>query len=273
MLRTRLISAIVMIPLVIYGVLYLSTDVFMLVLAAILLAGAWEWGRLAGLQTVTARLAYMVIMAGLFWTAFRLGLEIIAMPLLLLACAWWLCALIWLTRPKLCAANNVACVTAKLLAGVLVCVPAWAALALVHGAAADGPRLVLILLVMVWLADSGAYFAGRYLGKHKLAPVVSPGKTWEGVYGGLLASVAFAGAIAWLLLEAAFPWTVKFMLAALVAMMFSVVGDLLVSLLKRQGGIKDSGNIIPGHGGIFDRIDSLVAAAPLFFAAYRWLEL
>ena len=140
MLRTRLISAIVMIPLVIYGVLYLSTDVFMLVLAAILLAGAWEWGRLAGLQTVTARLAYMVIMAGLFWTAFQLGLEVIAMPLLLLACAWWLCALIWLTRPKLCAANNVACVTAKLLAGVLVCVPAWAALALVQGAAADGPR-------------------------------------------------------------------------------------------------------------------------------------
>ncbi|MDH5469322.1 MAG: phosphatidate cytidylyltransferase, partial [Gammaproteobacteria bacterium] len=223
MLRTRLISAIVMIPLVVYGVLYLSTDVFMLVLAVILLAGVWEWGRLAGLQTVTARLAYMVIMAGLFWTALRLGLEVIAMPLLLLACAWWLCALIWLTRPKLCAANNAACVTAKLLAGVLVCVPAWAALTLVHGAAEDGPRLVLILLVMVWLADSGAYFAGRYLGKHKLAPVVSPGKTWEGVYGGLLASVAFAGAIAWLLLDAGFPWTVKFMLAALVAMMFSVV--------------------------------------------------
>ncbi|MBT8121687.1 MAG: phosphatidate cytidylyltransferase, partial [Gammaproteobacteria bacterium] len=127
MLRTRLISALVLIPLVIYGVLYSSTDVFMLLLAAILLAGVWEWGRLAGLQAVVARLAYMVLIAGLFWTALQLDLEVIAMPLLLAACAWWLCALIWLTRPQLCAANNAVCNTAKLLAGVLVCVPAWVA--------------------------------------------------------------------------------------------------------------------------------------------------
>lgn len=273
MLRTRLISAAIMIPLVVYGVLYLSTDMFLLILAAILLAGMWEWGRLALLPNTPARIAYLVVIAGLFWLCHAAGLEAIAWPVLLVACVWWLCALIWLTRPRLCAGRSPACTAVKLVAGILVAVPAWLALTLIHGAADDGPRLVLILLVMVWLADSGAYFAGRYLGRHKLAPVVSPGKTWEGVYGGLLASVLFAAAVAWLLLDAALPWTAKFMLATLVAMMFSVVGDLLVSLLKRQSGIKDSGSIIPGHGGIFDRIDSLVAAAPLFLSAYRWLEL
>jgi phosphatidate cytidylyltransferase len=261
-----------MIPLVVYGVLYLSTDIFMLILGAILLAGMWEWGRLAGLRAAPARIAYIVIIAGLFYLCYVAGLQTIAWPLLLAACAWWLCALVWLTRPQLCSAESPACTAVKLLAGAMVCVPAWAALVLLHGAGENGPRLVLILLVMVWLADSGAYFAGRAFGKNRLAPVISPGKTWEGVYGGLFASLLFAGVAGWLL-SAALPWTAKFMLVTLVAMMFSVVGDLLVSLMKRQSGIKDSGSIIPGHGGIFDRIDSLVAAAPLFLSGYRWLEL
>jgi phosphatidate cytidylyltransferase len=262
-----------MIPLVVYGVLYLSTDMFLLILAAVLLAGMWEWGRLSQLPNTLSRIAYLALIAGLFWLSHAAGLEAIAWPVLLGACIWWLCALIWLTRPQLCSGHSPVCTVVKLAAGILVVVPAWLALTLMHGAADDGPRLVLILLIMVGLADSGAYFAGRYLGRHKLAPVISPGKTWEGVYGGLLASMLFAAAVAWLLLEAPLPWTAKFMLATLVAMMFSVVGDLLVSLLKRQSGIKDSGSIIPGHGGIFDRIDSLVAAAPLFLSGFRWLEL
>ncbi|MGB5260283.1 MAG: phosphatidate cytidylyltransferase [Gammaproteobacteria bacterium] len=273
MLRTRLISAAILIPLVVYGVLYLPTDVFQLILAAVLLAGLWEWGRLALLAGTAARLAYLALVAGLIWMCHAAGLEALAWPVLLVGCAWWLGALIWLTRPQWCAGDTPVCTAVKLVAGVLVSVPAWLALTLIHGAADDGPRLVLILLVMVWLADSAAYFAGRFLGRHKLAPVISPGKTWEGVYGGLLASVLFAGAIAWLLLEASVLWTVKFMLVTLVAMLFSVVGDLLVSLFKRHSGIKDSGSIIPGHGGIFDRIDSLVAAAPLFLTGYRWLGL
>ena len=273
MLRTRLISAVILIPLVVYGVLYLSTNTFMLILAVVLLAGMWEWGRLALLPNTAARVIYLAGIAGLFGLCLAVGLETIAWPVLLLACVWWLAALIWLTRPQFCAAHTPACTALKLVAGILVCVPAWLALTLIHGGAYDGPRLVLILLVAVWLADSGAYFAGRYFGQHKLAPVVSPGKTWEGVYGGLAASMLFAGAIAWLLLKAPWPWTAKFVLAMLVAMMFSVVGDLLVSLFKRQSGLKDSGSIIPGHGGIFDRIDSLVAAAPLFLSGYWWLGL
>ena len=273
MLKTRLISALILIPLVVYGVLYLSTDTFMLLLALILLAGMWEWGRLALLPNAAARVVYLAVIAGLFGLCLVLGLEPIAWPVLLVACSWWLVALIWLTRPQWCAAHSPVCTAVKLGAGVLVCVPAWLALSLIHGAGGDGPRLVLILLVTVWLADSGAYFAGRFFGQHKLAPVVSPGKTWEGVYGGLLASMLFAAAIAWLLLDASWSWTAKFVMVMLLAMMFSVVGDLLVSLFKRQSGLKDSGGIIPGHGGIFDRIDSLVAAAPLFLTGYWWLGL
>ncbi|MDX1697399.1 MAG: phosphatidate cytidylyltransferase, partial [Thiohalobacterales bacterium] len=272
-LKTRLISAVIMIPLVVFGVLYASTTTFQLVLAAILLAGAWEWGRLAGLTAPLTRAVYVAVVGGMLLLSHAAGLQAIAWPVLLVACLWWLCALVWLTRPRACAGSSTACMLVKLLAGLLVCVPAWAVLGLMHGTAEDGPVLVLVLLVMVWLADSGAYFAGRFLGRHKLAPVVSPGKTWEGVFGGLLASVLFAAGTGWLLFAADLPWIVKFMLATLVAMMFSIVGDLFVSLLKRQSGLKDSGNIIPGHGGIFDRIDSLVAAAPLFLAGYRWLEL
>ena len=273
MLRTRLISAVILIPLVVYGVLYLSTDTFSLILALILLAGMWEWGRLALLTHVAARIVYLAVIVGLFGLCLAVGFEPIATPVLILACAWWLVALIWLTRPQWCAAHTSLCTAVKLVAGILVCVPAWLALGLMHGAADDGPRLVLILLVTVWLADSGAYFAGRYFGRHKLAPVVSPGKTWEGVYGGLLASMLFAAAVAWLLLDASLTWTAKFVMVMLLAMMFSIVGDLLVSLFKRQSGLKDSGSIIPGHGGIFDRIDSLVAAAPLFLSGYWWLGL
>jgi phosphatidate cytidylyltransferase len=129
-----------------------------------------------------------------------------------------------------------------------------------------------MLLVMVWLADSGAYFAGRQWGKTRLAPAISPGKTWEGVYGGLLSSLVFA-AVAGGLYSHSFTWTLMFMLVAAVAVLFSVAGDLLESLMKRHSGVKDSGKIIPGHGGIFDRVDSLVAAAPMFLTGFLWLGL
>jgi phosphatidate cytidylyltransferase len=159
-----------------------------------------------------------------------------------------------------------------MLAGALVILPAWAALCTLHASAERGPTVTLMLLMLVWLADIGAYFAGRRWGEKKLAPAISPGKTWEGVYGGLLSSLLFA-AIAGAIFSRSLSWTLAFMMVSLLTVMFSVAGDLLESLMKRQSGIKDSGNIIPGHGGIFDRIDSLVAAAPLFLIGFLWLDL
>lgn len=272
MLKWRLISAAVLVPLVVYGVLRLATPVFAAILGAILMAGIWEWSRLVPLASLAARILYSLVILGLFAGVWLAGPGQLVIYLLVAAACWWLFALWWLTRPQYCAAASPSCTALKLLAGVMVSVPPWAALVVLHARGEDGPLLTLLLLVMVWLADSGAYFAGRTFGRHKLAPRISPGKTREGVYGGLLASLAFAAVAGWFYSHSA-AWTLSFVLVALPAMLFSVVGDLVESLMKRQSGIKDSGSIIPGHGGIFDRIDSLVAAAPVFLAGYLWLGL
>src|SRR5690606_7006029 len=138
--------------------------------------------------------------------------------------------------------------------------PPWAALAYLHGAGDDGPGLVLTVFAIVWSADSGAFFTGRALGRHKLAPAVSPGKTWEGVAGGVILAGVVAGAAGYLL---------ELPVGALVAIgaataLVSVLGDLTASIAKRNIGVKDTGRLLPGHGGMLDRIDSLTAAAPAF---------
>ena len=273
MLKARLISAAILVPLVVYGVLNLSTEIFALLLGGVLLAGAWEWSRLVPLQSLSARFAFTAVIAGLMGLCWQLGLAQLISPLLLAGVAWWLVALFWLSRPQLGRQASLLSVNLKMLAGMLVILPAWAALISLHAhGSGGGPKLVLMLLVMVWLADSGAYFAGRQWGRTRLAPVVSPGKTWEGVYGGLLASLVFAG-IAGGLYSGSLKWTLTFMLVSVTAVLFSVAGDLLESLMKRQSGIKDSGSIIPGHGGILDRVDSMLAAAPMFLIGFRWLGL
>jgi phosphatidate cytidylyltransferase len=176
---------------------------------------------------------------------------------LILAGAWWAAALVWLARwrPQRPASHG-----ALAAAGVLALVPAWAALVWLH---TSGPVWVLILLGLVWIADTAAYFTGRALGRRRLAPLLSPGKTLEGVWGGLLAVGLYSGILA-LLLRLGAVEGVYFVLLGLLAAMVSVEGDLMESLLKRQRGVKDSGQILPGHGGALDRIDSLLAAAPVY---------
>jgi phosphatidate cytidylyltransferase len=271
-LKARLLSAAVMVPLVVAGVLYLPTDVFALVLGLIIAAGLWEWSRLIPLHGMIARLAYVAIVLLLIGLLWWVQPETWLYPILFSAVAWWLWSLYWVSRPQIGVQATRFINSLKMIAGVLVMVPAWAALVVLHGSDDRGPVFVLIVLVMIWLADSGAYFAGRQWGRTKLAPLVSPGKTREGVYGGLLASLVFAGVAGWFYSHS-FKWTLAFMFVSLLAMMFSVVGDLLESLMKRQSGIKDSGSIIPGHGGILDRIDSMVAAAPMFLVGLQWLKL
>jgi len=271
-LRARLISAAIMVPLVVYGVLALPLHLFALLLGLVLVAGAWEWGHLVPPASSVLRLGFCAAVAGLMWLLWQTGLDAAIDWLLPLAVLWWLFVLYWLTHPQLCAQPRAACTGFKMLAGILVLVPAWAALAVLHGSGPDGPVLTLGLMIMVWLADSGAYFAGRRWGRTKLAPVISPGKTREGAWGGLLASLLFA-LLAGALYSHSLRWTLACMLAVLLAMLFSIAGDLLESLMKRQSGIKDSGHLIPGHGGILDRLDSLLAAAPLFLAGFRWLDL
>lgn len=148
------------------------------------------------------------------------------------------------------------------ITGLLVLIPAWTGLVWIHQLD-RGPYLVLSLLILIWIADSSAYFAGRRWGRHKLAPAVSPGKTREGAYG------ALAGGLCWGV-TLAFWYAptgglgIGLVLLCLVTVLASIIGDLYESLIKRERGLKDSGALLPGHGGILDRIDSLTAAAPVF---------
>lgn len=147
-----------------------------------------------------------------------------------------------------------------------VLIPAWAALTAIK-ALPDGEWLILLLLLLVWGADTGAYFTGRALGKRKLMPRVSPGKTLEGVYGGLVVCVVIAAIYAFFR-ELSLNSAVFLMLLAVLTAVASVLGDLFESMFKRERGIKDSGTLLPGHGGVLDRIDSITAAAPIFFIRF-----
>ncbi len=271
MLKQRFISALIGVPLVVLSVLYLDLTGFALVSALAILLAAWEWGALIPLQRVSARVAYLLVL--LLFTAITWRFaqsEVLVDIVLWLALAWWLFVLYWITRPALGGETTLGHRVAKALLGVGIMLSTWLALVVLHSRPDQGSHWVLYVLVLVWVADSGAFFAGRQFGRNKLAPKVSPGKTWEGVFGALIACslLAFAYARAIDLQGSALT---GFMLVCLVTVLFSIAGDLLESLLKRQQGIKDSGTLIPGHGGVLDRIDSLLAAVPVFVLGLRWV--
>jgi phosphatidate cytidylyltransferase len=262
MLRQRVITALVLGFLVILGVLAVPHAITVAVLSVLVVAGAWEWSAFPGFTQPSTRLAYVVFIALSLAAAWYVGILNGQADLMLYgALGWWVLALLWIAL----APSNVTRETAT-VAGLFVLVPAWVALVRLH---AQGPQLLLFLLLLVVAADIGAYFAGRAFGKHKLAPKVSPGKTWEGVFGGLLAALLMAAVGVW--------WfnmsTVPFMILCLVVAIASVVGDLTESLFKRHAGLKDSGSILPGHGGVLDRVDSVTAAAPVFVIGLERLGL
>ncbi|MBO8085265.1 MAG: phosphatidate cytidylyltransferase [Marichromatium sp.] len=258
-LRQRTLTALALVPLVIGAVLWLPTPLFALVLAGVIGVGAWEWAALAGVAGQRLRALYPLLVGGamaLLWP-FPQGLFWLAIA----SALWWL----WQIRRLLSMRRIVpaAGVDGRLLAvGLLVLVAPWAALVTLHDAP-GGPALVLFLLFVIWSADTGAYFAGRRWGRTKLAPVLSPGKTRAGVYGGVLGAVLCALVFAWLQGLAPLHGLLLLLISAATALI-SVAGDLYESLLKRRCGAKDSGQLLPGHGGMLDRIDSLTAAAPLF---------
>ncbi len=263
-LRQRIITALVLAPLVIVAVLFLPTALFALMLAAVVGLAAGEWARLAGLpsrQTQQAYVALVVFSLLLVW--FLLQQQQGLVLLLVAALAWWLVAATWVIRYP---ASTVAWTTAvwrRGAIGFLVLIPAWAALVALHGHGEQGPRLILLLMLLIWGADSGAYFAGRKWGKDKLAPQVSPGKSWQGLWGGLATAVLVA-VLFTSLLSIHVEHQLYFIAICIVTIIFSVLGDLVESMFKRDAGVKDSGNLLPGHGGVLDRIDSLTAAAPVF---------
>jgi phosphatidate cytidylyltransferase len=255
-LRKRILTAAVLAAALLCVLLLLPPAATVIVVSAIVLLGAWEWSAFLRLPSAALRAAYVVLIGLLMFAAWSVSVTAGGNFVMQLALAWWCVALLWVTlAPRRVAGWSAA------LAGVLALVPAWLALIRLRVGPADGAQWVLFALLLVWVADIGAFFCGRHFGRVQLAPQVSPAKTWEGVLGGMLSSAvcALAGA-AWFRLPA-----LPFLLLCLGAVGFSVVGDLTESLLKRFAGVKDSGTLFPGHGGVMDRIDSLTAAAPVLF--------
>jgi phosphatidate cytidylyltransferase len=262
MLKQRVLTALILAPLALLVVLWVPHAVTRVVLALLVLVGAWEWAAFPGLIRMPARAGYVAIAAVLIAAAWWLESQPLLLDTLLaVALLWWIVALLWIAFMP----NRVSRWAAA-IAGFLVLVPAWIALTRLHQI---NPQLVLFLLLLVVAADVGAYFSGRQFGRHKLAPRVSPGKTWEGVGGGLFGAAIMASIGVW--------WFgtngIAFVMLCLVVVFASIVGDLTESLFKRHAGLKDSGTLLPGHGGVLDRVDSVTAAAPFFLVGLDRLGL
>ncbi|HHJ80214.1 MAG TPA: phosphatidate cytidylyltransferase [Candidatus Tenderia electrophaga] len=273
MLKQRLLTALILIPLVVWAVLGLSTAVLGLILGLFVLLGSWEWARLIGLQSTLARSSYVAFIAMLLYlSTFLLATsEGFVFAVLVVAGLWWLVGTAWVFRYRGETGLKPADTQFGLFIGVVVLIPTWLAMTYIHAFSDDGPAMLLFVMVLIWAADSGAYFAGRKFGKHKLAPRVSPGKTIEGVVGGLFAAALFSviGAASF---DLPVLGGISFVLLSVVVVLLSVIGDLFESLFKRRAGVKDSGQLLPGHGGVLDRIDSLTAAAPIFALALALFE-
>lgn len=254
----RIATALVLIPFVLLAVLFLAPRWFATLIGCVALLGAWEWAGLAGLATAQ-RVIYSLGLAVVLALAYWLLMERAGSWLLVAAMIWWLLATISLSIP----------ITGRLwriASGIVTLLFGWYGLVWLRHTE-HGVALVVFLFALVWIADSAAYFTGRQFGRRKLAPRLSPGKTVEGVLGGMLGATVFTIIAGALFLPE--PGIVQLGLVSglgIVVVAVSIIGDLFESQLKRSAGVKDSGHWLPGHGGVLDRIDSMLAAAPAFAA-------
>ncbi|MEN9658912.1 MAG: hypothetical protein RL571_2377 [Pseudomonadota bacterium] len=268
MLKTRVITALLLLPLVLAAIFYLPQAGSIGYLAwiafcgLIMVAASWEWQRLSGMQGLVAKI-YPLLTAVLFTVLCQFMYASVLLGLMLAAsCFWIFINPVWLNKKwPLAAAGNL-----NVLLGWALLLPAGLAMIVLRSA---GPWALLAVLAIAWVADSAAYFSGKAFGKHKLAPKISPGKSWEGVLGGV------AGVMIYVYFLPKHIFThgeslplVYWLLIAAVLTAASVMGDLLESLFKRQIGMKDSSNLLPGHGGVMDRVDSLLAILPVAAAIY-----
>lgn len=257
MLLPRILSAIVMAVLFIYAVFVLGELSFIISMAGVVLLAGWEWARLSSVKLQFWRVFFAAFIGVLCFVIFKYNLQKVS---LYIAPVLWLIALYWVIRyPSPLLWRNA---LSRLLFGVLILVTTWSAFVVLRQA--DGFIVwVLLLMGLVWGADSGAYFVGRAFGKRKLAQFVSPGKSWEGVIGGVLLTQVGVVAFSTFSGFSVSQWGVLAIIALLTSSV-SVLGDLTESLFKRHESLKDSSQLIPGHGGVMDRVDSLTASASIY---------
>ncbi len=268
-LRARVLTALLLAPLVMGAVLWLPTSWLALLMALFVAMAAWEWSALAGVEARLARTGYVVLMLLCLPLVWLLAPGAWHAFILALAALWWLVLALRLTLiQRIDQAPPLE--PSLLVLGALLLVTPWLALVHLHAMPAHGPLIALSLLMLIWIADSAAYFSGRRFGRAKLSALLSPGKTWVGVYTGV-ATAAGWGLLVALMLGLGTTQGLLLLLICVLTAVMSVVGDLFESLLKRRRGMKDAGSLLPGHGGILDRIDSLIAAAPIFTLGFIWL--
>ncbi|MFI3184847.1 MAG: phosphatidate cytidylyltransferase [Methylococcaceae bacterium] len=284
MLLQRIITALILAPLLVLAVFQLPSEYFSLLIGLITLLAAWEWTHLVGINSPLKRglflLSLLLPMLWLhFWTQFlELAAQVLAWPdvrdysgalewLVIVPVLFWILTMILIRNTPTGVLNLQLKTRYKVLIGWLVLFATWLFLSRLR--AFYGSEMTFYFLVLIWTADIAAYFAGKKFGKTKLAPEISPGKTVQGVYGALIAGAIWAAAfIGYYAYRDGFVSTTPFdfVLLSVLTVLISIYGDLFFSVVKRQRGVKDSGSLLPGHGGILDRIDSLVAAIPFFYA-------
>ncbi len=262
-LRIRVITAVCIAPLAVAAMYLLALDWFALVFWILAALGAYEWAGLARLPGALQRGAYVGVFAVLAW--FTYGHSDWYVASLWFAVALWSFAIVVIVAFP----ASAALVRTRLVVGVLGLAMTWCAWIglVVIRQSPDGSHWLLWMFVLVWGVDVGAYFAGRRFGNHKLATAISPAKTWEGVAGGALLSLVVCGS------ALALVGVLDVLMLAVIGLMIavSVFGDLFESLLKRASGVKDSGTLLPGHGGALDRIDSVLAVSPMFDLVLTYL--
>jgi len=284
MLLQRIITALILVPLVVLAVFQLPSEYFSLLIGLITLLAAWEWTNLIGINSPLKRglflLALILPMLWLhFWTQFlELAAQVLDWPdvrdysgvlewLVIVPVLFWVLAMLLIRNTPVGVLNLKMRVRYKALIGWVILLSAWLFLSRLR--AFYGPEMTLYFLVLIWAADIAAYFAGKKFGKTKLSPEISPGKTVQGMYGALIAGAVWGAAfIGYYSYRDGFVWmrVSDFILLSVLTVLISIYGDLFFSAVKRQRGVKDTGSLLPGHGGILDRIDSQIAAVPFFYA-------
>lgn len=271
MLKTRIITGIILLVLFAADLFLASFQVFALVLGFVVAASAWEWSRLCKVQNQHMQTAFAAFLGLLTIMVLYIPYsEALTHWILLIGVVYWIIVPIsFYMLPKLQVFDQMQ--TGLLLQGVVVMLIAALAIQYLRSYAPQAsPQLLLYAMSIVWVMDIGAYFSGKRFGKTKLAPLISPGKTWEGVFGGLLATSLVALVV---LFSAQFAQgnQVKLIIATLLAASVSVYGDLAESRIKRAAEQKDSSQMLPGHGGVLDRVDGVLAAIPVFASVWAWL--
>lgn len=262
-LLSRILTAAILLVVFVSAVLWAPAWLWAILMSGVVGMAAYEWARLSHFPPLSARAyAVLLMLCSLAlprvltadWPAYQMGLALLAIVFWLLIAPLWLLGR-WHAEQTL----------VRAAVGVVLLMPTWAALLYLHS---RGPGMLLGVMAIVWIADTAAYFSGRHFGRHKLAPTISPGKTREGVVGALIAVVLYAVVVsAFIKLP-----LLSLVFAVTVLLYLSVLGDLFESWIKRIAGMKDSGNLLPGHGGVLDRIDALTSTLPIATGILMWLE-